>query len=334
MASLLAILRAGRGDIGPKNGGWVRIAWVAASLAVGLAARGAQASEALGSQVAPALAGSARPEAAPSPTEQFPAALMPPYPDAADPVALGRWFGQTTHLPAKSILAITDNAIFAAFPQHTSGQFWTVDVRLESITAQSTAKLGGRSIRLRLNVRCDNNTVRLNFLDAYPGADLTGAPTHRAPPNDWALPKPNSYVADAVRLVCDKTFQGPFATIAAAAHEPKAAPKPAAKPALPAVTTDVVPALRAREPLTGGHAVQIGAYSSPGLSEGAWQALKAVLPDKIGGLSNATTRVEVGGHTFYRAIVQGFPTSAAASAFCEAVRASGRACFVVVGARP
>jgi len=260
---------------------------------------------------------------------------MPPYPDAADPVALGRWFGQTTHLPAKSILAITDNAIFAAFPQHTSGQFWTVDVRLESITAQSTAKLGGRSIRLRLNVRCDNNTVRLNFLDAYPGADLTGAPIHRAPPNDWALPKPNSYVADAVRLVCDKTFQGPFATIAAAAHEPKAAPpKPVAKPEPPAVSTDRAPALRPREPLAGGHAVQIGAYSSAALSEGAWQALKAAVPDKTTGLSNATTRVEVGGHTFYRAIVQGFPTSAAASAFCDTLRASGRACFVVVGAKP
>jgi hypothetical protein len=268
---------------------------------------------------------------APSPaTEQFPAALMPPYPDANDPVALGRWFGQTTHLPAKSILAITDNAIFAAFPQHTSGPFWTVDVRLESITPQSTATLGGRSIRLRLNVRCDNHTVRLNFLDAYPGADLTGAPAHRAPPNDWALPKPNSYVADAVRLACDKTFQGPIAAIAARTPPPKAALKPA--PA--AAQAERAPDLRARAPLAGGYAVQIGAYTAAGVAEDAWRALKAAMPDKLSGLSNATTHVEVGGHTFYRAIVQGFPSRAAAATFCQSLRASGRACLMAPGVGP
>jgi len=273
---------------------------------------------------------------APSPaTDQFPAALTPPYPDANDPVALGRWFGQTTHLPAKSILAITDNAIFAAFPQHTSGPFWTVDVRLESITPQSTEKLGGRSIRLRLNVRCDNHTVRLNFLDAYPGADLTGAPAHRAPPNDWALPKPNSYVADAVRLACDKTFQGPFAAIAARTPPPKAALKPTPAATQAQRAPDLrAPDLRTRAPLASGYAVQIGAYTSPGVAEDAWRALKASMPDKFSGLSNATTRVEVGGHTFYRALVQGFPSRAAAATFCQSLRASGRACLMAPGVGP
>jgi hypothetical protein len=237
-------------------------------------------------------------------------------------------------LPAKSILAITDNAIFAAFPQHTSGPFWTVDVRLESITPQATAKLGGRSIRLRLSVRCDNNTVRLNFLDAYPGADLTGAPAHRAPQNDWALPKPNSYVADAVRLACDKTFQGPFAAIAARASPPHGAPKAAVKPEPAAAPAERVPALRARQPAEGGYAVQIGAYAAPTLAEDAWRALKAAMPDKTSDLSNATTRVEVGGRTFYRAIVSGFASPAAASAFCQKLKASGRACLPAPGGRP
>jgi len=268
------------------------------------------------------------------PTDSFPAALTPPYPDASDPVALGRWFGQTTHLPAKSILAITDNAIFAAFPQHTSGPFWTVDVRLESITPQSTEKLGGRSIRLRLNVRCDNNTVRLNFLDAYPGADLTGAPTHRAPANDWALPKPNSYVADAVRLACDKSFQGPFAAIAAGAPAPRATPKAATKPQSDIASTEPPPTLRARAPLVAGYAAQIGAYSKPALSEAAWRALQAAMPDKTTGLSNATTRAKVGGRIFYRAIVKGFPSGAAAEAFCQSLRGSGRPCLVVAGVTP
>jgi hypothetical protein len=326
MSAPLAILRAGRYELGAKTLRFVTIASPAAVLALGMAVAWVPvAGHALAAEVA------AR---SPAPADQFPAALTPPYPDASDPAALGRWFGQTTHLPAKSILAITDNAIFAAFPQHTSGPFWTVDVRLESITPQSTEKLGGRSIRLRLNVRCDNNTVRLNFLDAYPGADLTGAPTHRAPVNDWALPKPNSYVADAVRLACDKTFQGPLATVADAAHGPKAARKAALKAEAAAGSTQAAPALRARQPLTGAAAVQIGAYSTPGMADGAWRTLKAAIPDKTSGLSNATTRVEVGGRIFYRAIVQGFPSGAAAAAFCQTLRASGRACLIAGGVRP
>ncbi len=328
MSAPLAILRAGRCRLGFKP---LRLARVA--LALGLAGLGPFAVEAFAAEVAP-TSSSPPAESTRPPTEQFPAALTPPYPDASDPVALGRWFGQTTHLPAKSILAITDNAIFAAFPQHTSGPFWTVDVRLESITPQSTEKLGGRSIRLRLNVRCDSNTVRLNFLDAYPGADLTGAPTHRAPPNDWALPKPNSYVADAVRLACDKTFQGPLAAIAARTPAPKVAPKTPAKPEPEAVSADRAPQLRARAPLVGGYAVQIGAYSTPGLSQESWRSLRTAMPAKTNGLSNATTRVEVGGHTFYRAIVQGFPSGPAAETFCQTLRAAGRACFVVPGVRP
>ncbi len=300
---------------------------MAALLAFGMAAWGLVGSQVVAAPIAPPSPS----EASRSSTEQSPAPLTPPYPDTSDAAALGRWFGQTTHLPAKSILAITDNAIFAAFPQHTSGAFWTVDVRLESITPQSTAKLGGRSIRLRLNVRCDNNTVRLNFLDAYPGADLTGAPAHRAPPNDWALPKPNSYVADAVRLVCDKTFQGPFAAIATAAHESKAAPRLEPKMT---VKTEPAPSLRTREPLDGRYAIQIGAYSTAAMSEGAWRALHASLPEKTNGLSNATTRVQVRGRVFYRAIVQGFPSSAAASAFCQSLRASGRPCLIASGSNP
>lgn len=322
MSRPLAILRTGRLALALRP-----LDWVGAPLALICALGGFVTDSAFAAQTpSPPTA----PDAPRLPTEQFPPALTPPYPDANDPVALGRWFGQTTHLPAKSILAITDNAIFAAFPQHTSGAFWTVDVRLESITPQSTAKLGGRSIRLRLNVRCDTNTVRLNFLDAYPGADLTGAPTHRAPPNDWALPKPNSYVADAVRLACDKTFQGPFAAIAARAPAPKAPVKP--EPAT--ASGDHAPALRARAPLGGGYTVQIGAYSTERMAEEAWRTLKAAMPDKTEGLSNTTPRVEVGGHTFYRAMVQGFPSSAAASTFCQSLRASGRACMVVPGAKP
>ncbi len=325
MSSVPAPRRARRPELGPKIPRRLKSRPVAALPAVCIAALISFAGDV---QAAPTTHG----QSSPSEAAQFPPPLTPPYPDANDPVALGRWFGQTTHLPAKSILAITDNAIFAAFPQHTSGPFWAVDVRLESITPQSTAKLGGRSIRLRLNVRCDNNTVRLNFLDAYPGADLTGAPAHRAPPNDWAQPKPNSYVADAVRLVCDKTFQPPFAAIAAS--EPTPEPKAPIKPAPAPISPERAPALRTREPVVGGYAVQIGAYSTPAASEAAWKALKGAMPDKTTGLLKTATPVRAGAHTLYRTTLQGFASGATALAFCQTLRASGRPCLVVGVVKP
>jgi hypothetical protein len=298
-----------------------------------MAAFGPLTSASLAAQTPPPQSHASEAPAAQGPTAdipaaQFPPPLTPPYPDPNDPAAMGRWFGQTTHLPAKSILAVTDNAIFAAFPHHDSGPYWTVDVRLESITPQSTVRLGGRSIRLRLNVRCDNNTVRLSFLDVYPGSDLTGAPTHRAPPNTWAMPKPNSYVADAVSLACDKTFRGPFASLADGAPPPKAEPK------LRPVAPEPAPEAMVRPPHKGRYAVQIGAYSSAAASDEAWAGLRADMPAATGGLSKATRPVEIRGRTLYRTIVQGFPSDAAATTFCQTLQTAGRPCLVLGATKP
>jgi hypothetical protein len=312
----------------------VVLAW----LGSGWLALGSSASVAWAAQTPPASPQSAPAATAVSEaaTAPFSAPLAPPYPDANDPAAMGRWFGQTTHLPAKSILAVTDNAIFAAFPHHESGPYWTVDVRLESITPQSTDKLGGRSIHLRLNVRCDNDTVRLNFLDVYPGADLTGAPTHRAPPNTWAVPKPNSYVADAVRLACDKTFQGPFAAIAAAAPSRASDPRPQARAPERAPETPERPSERPpeRPSLQSGYAVQIGAFSSIAATDAAWEALKADMPAATGGLSKAIRPIEIQGRPLYRTIIHGFPSSAAAASFCQTLQTAGRPCLTLGGGRP
>jgi hypothetical protein len=312
MVGFLASLRTRRRGPGLNH---YRVAYVAAP-ACALALCGVNAGpgggDALGAQI---------------PAVQTSEALTPPYPDAGDPAALGQWFGRTTHLPAKSILAITDNAIFAAFPRHDTGQLWTVDVRIESITPQSTAKLGGRSIRLRLNVRCDNSRVRLNFLDIYPGADLTGAPIHRAPTNDWATPKPASYVADAVRLVCDKTFQPPFAAVAAAAAPPTPKPNANSERPLAAATLEAAPALRPSQSFSDD-TVQIGAFSTPAASEKSWSALRAALPNITRDLSNTTSPTQIGGRTLYRTILHGFSSGAAAQSFCHTLRMSGKTCLV------
>jgi hypothetical protein len=163
---------------------------------------------------------------------------------------------------------------------------------------------------------------------------LTGAPTHRAPKNDWALPKPNSYVADAVRLACDKTFKGPFAAIAAHASAARPDLKTVVKSVPEAMSSERGPALRSREPLAAAYAVQIGAYSTPRGSDEAWRALQSALPDKTHGLSKATTPVRAGGRTLYRTVVKGFASIEAAAAFCRVLQTSGRPCLIVGAGGP
>jgi hypothetical protein len=70
------------------------------------------------------------------------------------------------------------------------------------------------------------------------------------------------------------------------------------------------------------------------MSDEAWRALKAALPGQTKGLSSATTTVAVHGRTVYRALVEGFPSSEAAAAFCRTLKASGRPCLVALGGKP
>jgi len=103
-----------------------------------------------------------------------------------------------------------------------------------------------------------------------------------------------------------------------------AAAKPAPKPVQVASAAAPKPAATASGPAS----VQIGALSSPALADKAWTDAVRLAPGLASGKGKKVETVDKNGTTLYRTSVTGFASREAAKAFCEAISASGKSCFV------
>jgi len=80
---------------------------------------------------------------------------------------------------------------------------------------------------------------------------------------------------------------------------------------------------------SGGVVAQIGAVSSQALADKAWNDAAAAAPGLAAGKGKTVEKVEVGdGKILYRVQLTGFADRAAATAFCDKLKAAGKACFV------
>jgi cell division protein FtsN len=77
-----------------------------------------------------------------------------------------------------------------------------------------------------------------------------------------------------------------------------------------------------------GVRVQIGAFSSAALADRGWSDVAALMPGGMGGKGKHVEAVSKGAQTLYRTSVTGFSDRAAAAAFCDALKAKGKICFV------
>ncbi|WP_165188113.1 SPOR domain-containing protein [Caulobacter soli] len=113
--------------------------------------------------------------------------------------------------------------------------------------------------------------------------------------------------------------------LATAAVSPRTAP-PAAKPTVVAAKPAVAPAPAAA---SGGPAmVQIGALSSTALADKAWSDAARIAPGMAAGKGKKVEAIDKNGTTLYRTAVTGFASRADAKAFCDALTAAGKSCFV------
>ncbi|MBS0363111.1 MAG: SPOR domain-containing protein, partial [Proteobacteria bacterium] len=78
----------------------------------------------------------------------------------------------------------------------------------------------------------------------------------------------------------------------------------------------------------GGSYVQIGAVSSQALADKAWSDAAALAPGLAAGKGKNVEKVDKDGKTLFRVQVTGFKDHAAAEAFCDKLKAAGKACFV------
>ena len=105
--------------------------------------------------------------------------------------------------------------------------------------------------------------------------------------------------------------------------------KPEAKVASPAKPeTKVASPAPAAKAATGVAAVQIGAFSSQALADKGWSDAVAVAPGPAAGKGKSVEGVDVNGKTLFRTQVTGFGSRADATAFCDKLKAAGKACFV------
>jgi cell division septation protein DedD len=121
----------------------------------------------------------------------------------------------------------------------------------------------------------------------------------------------------------------PEAPPAAAQTAPAAqAPAPAAKPA--PVPPAPAPAKTAAAPAAGGGALlQIGAYPSEDLANGAWAAFRARHADVAGALSPDIQKADLGAKgIWYRLRAGPFADRTAANAACAKLKAAGTTCFL------
>jgi SPOR domain len=115
----------------------------------------------------------------------------------------------------------------------------------------------------------------------------------------------------------------------AEAPAPKPAPAPVAKAAAlkPAPAKAAAPAPAAK-PVAGVAAVQIGAFSSQVLADKGWSDATAIAPGAAAGKGKSVEKVDKDGKTLFRTQVTGFASRGDAVAFCDKLKAAGKACFV------
>jgi cytoskeletal protein RodZ len=137
-----------------------------------------------------------------------------------------------------------------------------------------------------------------------------------------AKPAPAGPAAPVSAAPANKPASKPAQTIeglATAAVSPRAptpvATKPAAAPA---------PAASAGGPAS----VQIGALSSTALADKAWSDAARIAPGLAAGKGKRVEAIDKNGTTLYRTAVTGFASRAEAKAFCDALSAAGKSCFV------
>lgn len=113
---------------------------------------------------------------------------------------------------------------------------------------------------------------------------------------------------------------------------PKAAPAPAPAPVVAAAPKAPAPSAAPKAAPTpagsSGAQVQIGAFSSASLAEKGWNDVAGMFPGQMAGKTKRVEQVEADGATLHRAFVGGFASRADAQAFCESLKARGRACLV------
>jgi hypothetical protein len=156
-------------------------------------------------------------------------------------------------------------------------------------------------------------------IPSQPPAAATPAPAAKAEAPKAETPAPKPAPVKAAPAPAAKAT--PAAPTPARAAPAKPETKPAAAAPAPAAQASAVKS-------AGVAAVQIGAFSSQALADKGWSDAAAVAPGAAAGKGKSVEKVDKDGKTLFRTQVTGFTSRADATAFCDKLKAAGKACFV------
>jgi hypothetical protein len=172
----------------------------------------------------------------------------------------------------------------------------------------------------------DNSTAPIPIAAAPPADALPPQPAPLA-----AVPGPPP-AAPAAHPATPPAVQ-PAATPAAATPAKPPKPLTIASLADAAVAHGRTPPLRPAiaaepgSPPAGTAWAQIGAFSTAALADKGWNEIAHFDPTDMAGKGKQVESTTHNGATFYRTIVTGFPSPAAATAFCAKLKAAGKPCI-------
>ena len=244
-----------------------------------------------------------------------------------------------THLPDRSIVAVTPEMAVALLGRGTPGKADHIDgveLQGEVLDDGFAQARGWRSMRLKVDIACQDGGTSVRRMTVFPQHDHGGAGREAVTPIGWVRPKPEAYLGQVVQVVCG----APGGSAPPESSAP-ARPAPVLRGAIMATadaapeyrpdraTTAATPRAPARAaPDTASILVQIAA--TPGEAE-ARQALSGLVAKRVSGTPGLVFHVDpamVSGRQVYRAVISGFSDRNAAKIWCAGLRQSGGACFV------
>jgi hypothetical protein len=136
-----------------------------------------------------------------------------------------------------------------------------------------------------------------------------------------------SEVAAAGMTGSTPVHAAPF-KVATAAPKPVVARPAPSKAMAVAGPKSIDAALASSSQVTGSPVVQIGAFSSAALSDQGYADVSKLMVGQMVGKAKHVMTIDHDGATLFRTWVSGFATRAQANAFCTALKAHGKPCFV------
>jgi hypothetical protein len=264
--------------------------------------------------------------------------LASPWPNRD---AVRAWLQRETDVPPSSVVFMDQNGLIAISrilpPDAIASGSHRVRIRAELFDPGATQ---ARSWAADLYANCARHSLRVSQALEFAQPNLQGPSRPIRPSPAWASPRPGTPFGALLDAVCESSYPRPLmmspppppeaGTVQAASQETLPLRGEIGLKADPPAPTAILPR-RPPPPAAGladGPSIQVGAFATERQAQALLDGLRTRRRASLEGHVTAVVKASSAGKTLYRAMVQGFPSKAAAAATCAALRSTGETCLL------